>query len=104
LLDLCLAHYIYLEAIRTYINEGGRSRGSYIVIGEGDSNKESTAGIITEPGICKYDREVEKKIIEVCWRNGAIGINLEEVREIPSQNLWFEKVWKDYIEDNWTDS
>jgi len=104
LLDLCLTHYIYLEAIRSYINKGGRSRGSYIVIGEGDSNKESTAGIITEPGICQYDREVEKKIVEVCWRNGAIGINLEEVREIPSQNLWFEKVWKDYIEDNWTGS
>ncbi len=29
--DNCLAHTAYLEAIKTYIEKGGRSRGSYLV-------------------------------------------------------------------------
>ena len=48
-----------------------------------------------------YDREVENKILEVNLRSGSLKINLAEVREIPEQDLWFEKVWKEYIEDNY---
>jgi len=32
ILDLCLTHALYLEAIREYIDKGGRSRGSYLVL------------------------------------------------------------------------
>jgi hypothetical protein len=41
--------------------------------------------------------------LEVNFRRGALNINLAEVREIPKQNLWFERVWKEYIEDNYFD-
>jgi hypothetical protein len=30
-------------------------------------------------------------------------MKLQEVREIPEQDLWFEKVWKEYLEDNYHD-
>ena len=29
--DHCLTHYLYLEAIKTYLDAGGRSRGSFLV-------------------------------------------------------------------------
>lgn len=32
LADHCLTHFIYLEAIKSYLEGGGRSRGSYIVV------------------------------------------------------------------------
>jgi succinate dehydrogenase/fumarate reductase flavoprotein subunit len=86
LADHCLTHYIYLEAIRAYLEGGGRSRGSYLVPGEH----------------CQYDRDIEKGIIEISFRHGKTAISLVNVREIPSQDLWFEKVWKDYLEDNLT--
>jgi hypothetical protein len=53
-----------------------------------------------KPELCKYDIDVERDIIEVIFRNGKLTKNLTKVREIPTQDLWFEKVWKEYLEDN----
>jgi len=104
LVDHCLTHYMYLKAIETYIREGGRSRGSYII-----SEKEGFAlPGKTSPDLnielCNYDREIEKNIMEVKFNKGYAVTNLIKVREIPTQNLWFERVWKEYLEDNFTDS
>ena len=56
-----------------------------------------------DPELCQYDRNVENKILEVGFKNMIISFKLVEVRKIPDQDLWFEKVWKDYLEDNFTD-
>jgi len=100
LLDNSLLQVMYLDAIREYIELGGRSRGSYLITGE---QSISLSGII-ERGkgieLCIYDRRVERGIMEVAYKKGKIVHNLIKVREIPEQNLWFEKVWKDYLEDN----
>jgi succinate dehydrogenase/fumarate reductase flavoprotein subunit len=103
LIDNCISHFIYLSAIGFYIEKGGRSRGSYIVT---DSSKQAdtiTYGSICKPELCIFDREIENKILEVTFRNGSLKINLADVREIPEQDLWFEKVWKEYIEDIYFD-
>ncbi len=101
--DNCLTHMIYLDAIKTYIEKGGRSRGSYLVV---DREKDKTSWL-NAPGwkldLCLYDREVESKILEVGFRDGNLQYNLVNTREIPVQNLWFEKVWKDYMEDKFID-
>jgi succinate dehydrogenase/fumarate reductase flavoprotein subunit len=94
---------LYLEAIKTYILNGGRSRGSFIVENEETSGEMIPDSGIATPCLCRYDREVEEKIIEIRYSNGKILTNLEKVREIPEQDLWFERVWKDYIEDNLLD-
>ncbi len=86
--DHCLTHYVYLKAIETYIREGGRSRGSFIVAGETDPYKDFE--------LCTYYRDIEKDILEIKYTNMEINTMLEKVREIPAQNLCFEKVWKDY--------
>jgi succinate dehydrogenase/fumarate reductase flavoprotein subunit len=100
--DACLTHLIWLEAIKSYIERNGRSRGSYII-----NNKPAIPDFsspVLDIDLCKYDREVEKDIQEVNLRNGKIIISGVKVREIPVQNLWFEKVWKDYLEDNYNES
>jgi succinate dehydrogenase/fumarate reductase flavoprotein subunit len=93
--DNCLTHYVYLEAIKAYLAEGGRSRGSYLVI-TGEKNRH-----LFDPDLCNYDRDIEKNILEIGFKNSGIVRKLVEVREIPKQNLWFETVWKDYLEDNY---
>lgn len=103
-LNSCLAHLVYLEAILTYLSNGGRSRGSFIA----EDPESGSAGILKDSSfstdLCTYDREVEENIIEAGYDKGAVNTKLVQVRGIPGQNLWFEKVWKDYLEDNFIDS
>ena len=103
LLDHCITHFVYLEAIRSYLENGGRSRGSYIVTEKGKPKSGDKSESDRNPELCLYDRDIENKILEVGLKKGIVRINLEAVREIPKQNLWFEKVWKDYLEDNYLD-
>ena len=98
--DSCLVHLIYLDAIKTYIEKGGRSRGSFLVTDEEKNRLTERLVSGWELDYCRYDRDVEKKILEVRYNMGKIYYNLVKIREIPEQNLWFEKVWKDYSEDN----
>jgi hypothetical protein len=102
--DNCLAHAAYLEAIKAYIENGGRSRGSFLVV----DTVNFTITDISAPGadisMCAYDRDVERDILEVRFVNGRFIHNLVKVRKIPDQDLWFEKVWKDYLEDNFMES
>jgi succinate dehydrogenase/fumarate reductase flavoprotein subunit len=97
--DHCLTHYIYLDAIKTYLEKGGRSRGSYLVT----ENETRLLNDITDsnwkPDLCGFDRDIEKEILEVGFRDGRTTKKLVKVREIPVQDLWFEKIWKDYTED-----
>jgi hypothetical protein len=61
-------------------------------------------GITSAIDLCMYDRNAENNILEVSFRKGKVTISVEKVREIPLQNLWFEKVWKDYLKDNFIES
>jgi succinate dehydrogenase/fumarate reductase flavoprotein subunit len=99
LMDHCITHFVYLETIKAYIEKGGRSRGSYIIADMSRQEGPIASESVLRPELCTYDRDIENKIIEVGFRNGRVRINLAEVREIPVQYLWFEKVWKEYIED-----
>jgi hypothetical protein len=100
LMDHCLTHFIYLEAIREYLAAGGRSRGSYLVMGMDNAIIDISGENTTSTGLCNYDRPIENEILEIGYRDGKTFSKLVKPREIPAQNLWFEKVWKDYLEDN----
>jgi succinate dehydrogenase/fumarate reductase flavoprotein subunit len=103
LLDHCLTQYVYLETIKYYIDNGGRSRGSYLVTNIIRPVGSVQNSLDFDSELCLYDKDIEQKIVEVCFRDGILKFKQEEVRRIPEQNLWFEKVWKDYIEDNYLD-
>ena len=85
------------------MEKGGRSRGSFIV-NTGDLLRD---GKIEEAGkpanLCSYDRQTEKSILEVAYSNGKVIASMVGVRRVPVQDLWFEKVWKNYREDNYFD-
>jgi hypothetical protein len=98
--DNCLAHFMYLDAIRKYIELNGRSRGSYIITNDEDLKVPDKLSADVNFELCSYDREVEANILEITWKNSTISINVAKVREIPVQDLWFERIWKDYLEDN----
>jgi succinate dehydrogenase/fumarate reductase flavoprotein subunit len=100
LMDHCLTHYLYLEAIRVYLSGGGRSRGSYLVTEEDDETVSFSGRKSTDAGLCNYDREIENEIIEISYNEGKAFNKHVKPREVPAQNLWFEKVWKEYLEDN----
>lgn len=95
LMDHCLTHYIYLDTICYYLEKGGRSRGSFIVT-DGSGN-------FTASELALYDRDIENMVLEVCYKDGKLKKNIVPVRPVPVQNLWFEKVWKEYLEDNYSD-
>jgi succinate dehydrogenase/fumarate reductase flavoprotein subunit len=103
LMDLCITHVVYLEAIKFYLVNGGRSRGSYIVADSEAAEKTTGPESLSGFELCKYDREIENRILQVALTEGIVRFSSEEVREIPEQNLWFEKVWKDYLQDNFSD-
>lgn len=103
LMDNCITHYVYLRAISFYLENGGRSRGSYIVTDCAVTETDRTADLNLHPDLCQYDRDIENKIIEVGFKEGIINLKLQDIREIPRQDLWFERVWKDYLEDNYLD-
>lgn len=100
----CLAHLIYLEAIRQYIDRGGRSRGSCIVTGKGETSSPDFSAGSLDVRLCRYNREVENGILEVRYLRNKVVTTISAVREIPDQNLWFEKVWREYLEDNYMES
>ena len=102
LADQCLTHYIYLKSISEYISKGGRSRGSWIISENDLSEIIDDAGTKTDH--CQYDRDIERNILEAGYRNGKVRFKSVKVRDIPVQNLWFETVWKDYLEDNFIES
>lgn len=103
LLDNCLTHYVYLESIKHYIEQGGRSRGSYLISG-GNCNEGGIFPDCIAGNLCRYDRDIEKKIVMTRIEDGIVKHHLEDVREVPVQDLWFEKVWRDYLEDNLRES
>ena len=84
--DLALAHAVYLTAITEYLERGGLSRGSFLVVdGAGEWS-------LNPPGAF-----VDGRILEV-----SVGPDLTPrtewvaIRPIPGGDAWFETAWKAY--------
>lgn len=95
--DLLFSQRMYLEAIADYIEQGGTSRGSYLIQ---DKN-----GIKPLPELSDvFSFSIEEKgmgerIQEIKWDKNEIKCEWRMVRPIPEEDSWFEKVWKDYREE-----
>jgi hypothetical protein len=113
---MALVHALYLEAIREYLDRGGKSRGSFIV--------PDTDGAAPGPGfddgwrfsIAAPEDEANRKILEIRFigpgpvpvRKGAPAVSPERVRvrtawveprPVPHEDAWFENVWHEFRED-----
>lgn len=93
--QLCLTQVAILKSIEAYLEAGGGSRGSYLVL---DKQGELISEKLNEQW--KYRPELvkcRKFILEYQYRERTQKINWVPVREIPQDDFWFEKVWKSYI-------
>ncbi len=96
-MDLLTAQYVYASAMENYIEEGGKSRGSYLIYDKD--------GVLPADGIPENlrftldDGRLTKKVQEVGLRGGECEYIWDDVRPIPSDDDWFENVWNDYMND-----
>ncbi|RKY89378.1 oxidoreductase [candidate division KSB1 bacterium] len=99
-LDLCLTHALYLEAIAEYLEKGGKSRGSYLVM---DPKGEKPCKEMSDDwkfSLNEADAFVNKKILEIYLDdNFNVQKQWVDVRPIPEQDTWFENVWNKYRKD-----
>ena len=79
-MDLCLTHYLYLEAIKIYIEAGGRSRGSFLVTDKQGYHPEGIPEAEWNYNLCRYDREIENNILEIRYKDGSVESELVKVR------------------------
>ena len=94
--DMLLTQYVYLSAIKEYIESGGKSRGSYLIHdAEGCLPVEGLPEkfrFTLEDGslsgkVCEIELHRESMNCETAWK---------PVRPIPVEENWFENVWNDY--------
>jgi succinate dehydrogenase/fumarate reductase flavoprotein subunit len=84
--DLCLAHAVYLSAITEYLERGGQSRGSFLVL---DASGQWT---LNPPGAF-----VDGHILEVSVGRGLVPrAGWVDIRSLPVEDGWFETAWKAY--------
>jgi hypothetical protein len=98
--DLALTHAVYLEAIREYLEKGGQSRGSALVLNPAGQRPCDALGaewrfLLNDPGAA-----VDERILEVSLRD-EVGIEKRwlDIRPIPDDDGWFETVWDDFRND-----
>ncbi|UCE40830.1 MAG: FAD-binding protein [Candidatus Aminicenantes bacterium] len=100
-MDLCLTHALYLETIAEYLEKGGQSRGSYLVLNlEGKIPCEELGDewkfLLNDP-----DSFVNKKILEVSIdAGGNLLKQWVDIRPIPQEETWFENVWNQFLKNN----
>jgi succinate dehydrogenase/fumarate reductase flavoprotein subunit len=94
--DLLLTQAVYLSAMLDYMEQGGKSRGSYLIydpagelpvpgLADMFQFKIDTGALLDKIQIAYFDRE--KKDCQFSWR---------KVIPVPQQENWFETIWDAY--------
>ena len=97
LLDLGLTHALYLEAIQEYLERGGRSRGSYLVLDKAGAGPCPELGDEWRFALNPRPSFVDQKILEISLdKPGRAVKEWVDVRPIPREDSWFENVWQDF--------
>ncbi|MBW1961167.1 MAG: FAD-binding protein [Deltaproteobacteria bacterium] len=99
-LDLCLTHALYLEAIGEYLEKGGKSRGSYLVMDPQGKKPNKEMSDHWTFSLNEDNAFVNRKILEI-WLNEDSRVMKQwvDIRPIPDEDIWFENVWNKYMRD-----
>jgi succinate dehydrogenase/fumarate reductase flavoprotein subunit len=91
--QLCLTHLAVLKSIVAYLESGGGSRGSYLVVDpQGEQIGDSLLDFSYQP-----EREsLRSQILEYHLVEDRHVLTWRDVREIPPDTFWFENVWNAY--------
>jgi succinate dehydrogenase/fumarate reductase flavoprotein subunit len=93
--DLALAHLVYLEAIAEYVDRGGQSRGSFVVVNPAGEIACPPLGVAWRFSLNPPGAFVDHHILEVSIdERFEVRKTWVDVRPIPSPDTWFERVWK----------
>jgi succinate dehydrogenase/fumarate reductase flavoprotein subunit len=96
-LDLGLTHAVYLEAIHEYLEKGGRSRGSYLVLDKAGAKPCPELGDAWRFALNPRLSFVDRKVLEVSLdKQGRAVKEWVDIRPIPREDNWFENVWEDF--------
>ncbi len=91
--DILLTQLVYLSAIRDYIADGGKSRGSYLLL-RGD--EEDLLSVNAEIDTVHADF-VQNTVLS---EDLTVKSVFEPVRPLPESEQWFETVWNKFRERN----
>ena len=86
--DILVTQLAYLTAIAAYIDDGGKSRGSYLIT-HGEPDLDAPVEV---------DREHFDKVGEIQLSGGEFVTAFRPVRPIPERENWFERVYNAYRE------
>ncbi|MFW6006860.1 MAG: FAD-binding protein [Halanaerobiales bacterium] len=95
--DLLITQYVYLSAIKNYIEKEGKSRGSYLIY-----DKKGILPGKNLPEEFRYslsDGFLKDRIQLVSYFNNNCNIEWRPVKPLPKDNSWFENVWEEYREN-----
>ena len=93
--QLCLAHAVYLEAIRFALQSGVGSRGSSIAVSPSGVGIHDRLG--DEWRIVPENPAFREKVLEtVASPDGEVKNQWLDRRPIPQTEAWFETTWADY--------
>lgn len=98
LYDVLICQLVYLMSMKDYIEKGGKSRGSALY-----TDKNGFRPYESLPDIFKYkidDGNKKDLVQEVLYKNGACEFSWRKVRQIPSEDDFFENVWREYRKNN----
>ena len=91
--QLCLTHLAVLKSIAAYLERGGGSRGSYLVI---EAEGEQIEGLGYQWQLRPELPILNQYTLEYGLDGEAHRTRWVPVRPIPEDNFWFEKVWQMY--------
>ncbi len=99
-LDIALTHAVFLEAIAEYLEQGGRSRGSFLVPDRTGRLPHPKLGpgwafSLAEPGDFVAENMLEVRLDG----EGQVRKRWVPVRPVPEPGGWFETVWEDFRND-----
>lgn len=98
--DLALTHAVYLEAIKEYLDRGGKSRGSAMVLTPSGGPPSALLGDEWRFACNDPNAWVDRRILEIALGDaGAVRKQWVDIRPIPEENEWFETVWRDCLND-----
>jgi succinate dehydrogenase/fumarate reductase flavoprotein subunit len=98
-IELALAHAFYLEAIQEYLDRGGKSRSSYLIMDPDGDLSCSGMGNDWRFSLTGPDAFVSRHILELSMDStGQVLKNWVPVRPIPTVDPWFENVWRDFLD------
>ena len=95
---LCLTHIAFLEAIHSYIERGGGSRGGYMILAQdGDLTVDTKRG--SECPHRGERLEMRKEILETALgKDGESSTHSVDVRPLPEDKSWYETIWQAWRE------